>query len=53
VTDYGAPLTPEPTPEKELEALNGGKLKAGARVFVHPTGTWWKVDGLWYKYGGR
>jgi hypothetical protein len=52
--NYGAPLTPEPTPEAELKKLLGDKWKPGARVAVAADGrTWWKVDGLWYRYGGR
>lgn len=48
-----APLTPEPTPQKELEDLNGGKLRPSDRVFSHGTRTWWKIDGLWYDLAGR
>ena len=48
-----APLTPEPTPQKELETLHGEKLPQGARVFCHGAHVWWKIDGLWYDLTGR
>lgn len=45
-----AALTPEPTPQKELEQLHGEKLATGVRVFVYGGRTWWKIDGLWYTF---